>query len=95
MDQVSEKGSHVYHIFALKVENRENVEHIFNDLKISYGFHYPRAIHQNKAYKDLIKSPVSLDSSENLASQTISLPIFPNQTESEIERVINAVKLIK
>jgi dTDP-4-amino-4,6-dideoxygalactose transaminase len=95
MDQVSKNGSHVYHIFALKVENRENVEQIFNDFKISYGFHYPRAIHQNKAYKDLTKTPVSLDNSEKLASQTISLPIFPNQTESEIERVINAVKLIK
>jgi dTDP-4-amino-4,6-dideoxygalactose transaminase len=94
MDQVSKNGSHVYHIFALKVENRESVEQIFNDSKISYGFHYPRAIHQNKAYKDLIKTPVSLDNSEKLASQTISLPIFPNQTESEIERVINAVKLI-
>ena len=95
MDQVSKKGSHVYHIFALKVENRESVEQIFNDSKISYGFHYPRAIHQNKAYKDLIKMPVSLDNSEKLASETISLPIFPSQTESEIERVINAVKLIK
>lgn len=95
MDQVSEKGSHVYHIFALNVENRESAEQIFNNSKISYGFHYPRAIHQNKAYKDLIKTPVSLDNSEKLARQTISLPIFPNQTESEIERVINAVKLIK
>ena len=95
MDQVSEKGSHVYHIFALKLENRESVEKIFSDSKISYGFHYPRAIHQNKAYKEVIKTPVSLVNSEKLASQTISLPIFPNQTESEIERVINAVKLIK
>jgi dTDP-4-amino-4,6-dideoxygalactose transaminase len=95
MDQVSEKGSHVYHIFALKVENRESVEQIFNNSKISYGFHYPRAIHQNKAYTKLIKTPVSLDKSEKLASQTISLPIFPSQNESEIERVINAVKLIK
>lgn len=95
MDQVSEKGSHVYHIFALKVEDRESVEKIFNDSKISYGFHYPRAIHQNKAYAALIKTPVSLDNSEKLASQTISLPIFPSQNESEIERVIYAVKLIK
>lgn len=95
MDQVSEKGSHVYHIFALKVENRAGVEEIFNNSKISYGFHYPRAIHQNKAYAEVIKTPVSLENSERLASQTISLPIFPRQSESEIERVINAVKLIK
>jgi dTDP-4-amino-4,6-dideoxygalactose transaminase len=95
MDQVSQKGSHVFHIFALKVENRESVEQIFNDLKISYAFHYPRAIHQNKAYIEFIKTPVLLKNSEKLASQTISLPIFPNQTESEIERVINAVNLIE
>ena len=95
MNQVSEKGSHVYHIFALKVESRESVEKIFNDSRISYGFHYPRAIHQNRAYAELVKTPVSLDNSEKLASQTISLPIFPSQTESEIERVINAVNLIK
>ena len=95
MNQVSEKGSHVYHIFALKVESRESVEKIFNDSRISYGFHYPRAIHQNRAYAELVKTPVSLDNSEKLASQTISLPIFPVQTESEIERVIIAVNLIK
>jgi dTDP-4-amino-4,6-dideoxygalactose transaminase len=94
MDQVSELGSHVFHIFALKISNRSQAEAILSEYKISYGFHYPRAIHQNAAYVKSVRTPVPLRNSEKIADETISLPIFPSQTDFEIERVINAVAKI-
>jgi dTDP-4-amino-4,6-dideoxygalactose transaminase len=57
--------------------------------QIGFGFHYPRAIHQQSAYRERVKKPFGLSNSEYLANTTLSLPIFPGQSDFEIEMVID------
>lgn len=84
-------GSHVYHIFSVNANDRKAFCDHLTQNNIGFGLHYPRAIHQQPAYTDRVLKPVNLDNSEWLAGATVSLPIFPGQTDSEIERVIDAV----
>jgi dTDP-4-amino-4,6-dideoxygalactose transaminase len=91
MDRVSLQGSHVQHIFAITTPNRELFIRRFKELNIGYGLHYPNAIHQNLWYRDRVKVSGVLVNAEKFAERTLSLPIFPEQTEEEIERVIQVV----
>jgi dTDP-4-amino-4,6-dideoxygalactose transaminase len=91
METVSKKGSHVFHIFALNVINRNQATKILDDKGISFGFHYPTAIHQNLAFRSRVKIRVKLSQSEKLSKETLSLPIFPKMTQEEIGRVLDAV----
>ena len=54
--------------------------------KIEVGIHY-RPIHQMTLYKNLAELPIT----ENIGEKIISLPLHPNLTDEEIERVIDAV----
>lgn len=91
MKPISQGSSHVYHIFSIIVRNREEFcDHLIQN-KIGFGFHYPKAIHQQPAYSNKLIKLISLENSEWLAKSTVSLPIFPGQTHEEIERVIEVV----
>lgn len=88
MKPIDHGSSHVYHIFSIVTSNRaEFCEHLIQN-KIGFGFHYPKAIHQQPAYFSKIVKPVALTNSEWLANSTLSLPIFPGQTHEEIEKVV-------
>jgi dTDP-4-amino-4,6-dideoxygalactose transaminase len=89
MKPISEDGSHVFHIFSIVVNNRTEFCHKMTQNQIGFGFHYPRAIHQQSAYRERVKKPFGLSNSEYLANTTLSLPIFPGQSDFEIEMVID------
>jgi dTDP-4-amino-4,6-dideoxygalactose transaminase len=91
MKRIGDGSSHVYHIFSIVVADREKFcDHLAKN-EIGFGFHYPKAIHQQPAFIDKTLTPMSLSNSEYLARTTISLPIFPGQTDFEIDRVIEIV----
>jgi dTDP-4-amino-4,6-dideoxygalactose transaminase len=91
MMPISEKGTHVYHIFSIVVNNRAEFCDHLNLNQIGFGFHYPKAIHQQPAYSNRILKPAALENSEWLANSTVSIPIFPGQTHEEINRVVEVI----
>lgn len=91
MKPITQESSHVFHIFSIRVKNREEFCDHLNQNKIGFGFHYPRAIHEQPAYASQVSTPTSLSNAEHLARTTISLPLFPGQTDSEINKVIEIV----
>ena len=85
-------GSHVYHLFVVKLKKREELIKRFEASKIQYGLHYPVAIHQMECYRSYHWSKKSLPLAEQYASQGISLPIFPEITKEEMDKVVEAVR---
>ena len=75
-----------YHLYWILVKNREQFIKKMTAKKIEVGIHY-RPIHQMTLYKNLAELPIT----ENIGEKIISLPLHPNLTDEEIERVIDAV----
>ena len=91
MKSVDEKGSHVNHIYSISIRSRDEFCKLLSQNQIGFGFHYPRAIHQQPAYRNKVLTPVALSNSELLASRTVSIPMFPGMTDFETQRVIEVV----
>ena len=83
---------HVYHVYAIRVEERDEVTRFLNERAIQCAVHYPVPIHLQKAYQDLGYKTGSLPISEQIARQFISLPMFPELTEAQINMVVLATK---
>jgi dTDP-4-amino-4,6-dideoxygalactose transaminase len=83
---------HVYHVYAIRVEERDEVTRFLNERAIQCAVHYPIPIHLQKAYQDLGYKTGSLPISEQIARQFISLPMFPELTEAQINMVVLATK---
>jgi dTDP-4-amino-4,6-dideoxygalactose transaminase len=82
---------HVFHIYALQTPARDQLLKTLVEQGIGAGLHYPFAIHQLPAYQDLGYQAGDFPHSEQAAAQEVSLPIYPELTEEQIQQVAAAV----
>ena len=75
-----------YHLYWILVKNRSKFIKKMNENGIEVGIHY-KPVHQMTLYKDSTKLPIT----ENMGNQIISLPIHPNLTNTNIEKIIHNV----
>jgi dTDP-4-amino-4,6-dideoxygalactose transaminase len=88
-EKLKKIDDHVYHIYEIRVTNRLRAIEKLDKLGISWGIHYPKNIPSTPAYQHLRVD--QYPNSEKFAAETISLPLFPEMTLIEQERVISAV----
>lgn len=78
----------VYHLYVVRVGNRDHIQSRLTQAGIGTGIHYPIPIHLQKAYADLGYQKGDLPVTERLASHILSLPMFPQLEEQEQRRVV-------
>jgi len=83
---------HVYHIFAIRMKNRDSVIEALKEKDVHCGIHYPTPIHLQGAYKDLGYGPGSFPVAEACVQELISLPMFPELTEEQVERACEEIR---
>jgi dTDP-3-amino-3,4,6-trideoxy-alpha-D-glucose transaminase len=85
------EADHVYHLFVVRTEARDELREHLSRHGVASAVHYPEPIHLTGAYEHLGLGAGSLPVSESLAGQICSLPLFPSMTEDELEQVAAAV----
>jgi dTDP-4-amino-4,6-dideoxygalactose transaminase len=83
---------HVYHVYAVRVKERDKVMQSLADKGIGCGVHYPVPIHLQEAYRSLGHKKGAFPIAERTAEEFISLPMFPELTQAQLELVVEAVK---
>lgn len=78
---------HVYHIYALRVSQRDRVLRELGERGIGCGIHYPVPVHLQAAYRQLGHQPGDFPVAERCASELLSLPMFPELTDEQVESV--------
>jgi dTDP-4-amino-4,6-dideoxygalactose transaminase len=86
-------STHVYHIFNIRTKHRDKLQEHLKKQGIQTAIHYPIPVHLQQAYKFLNLKGGDLPVTEELASTSLSLPLFPGLTEDEQNKVISAVKI--
>jgi dTDP-4-amino-4,6-dideoxygalactose transaminase len=84
-------ANHVYHIYAIRVKERDNLISYLNDRGISCGIHYPIPIHLQKAYSFMNLKNGRFPVSEACAAELVSLPIYPELTEQQVSHIIDSI----
>jgi dTDP-4-amino-4,6-dideoxygalactose transaminase len=82
---------HVYHVYAVRLSQRDSTRAALQAAGIQTGVHYPIPIHLQPAHTDLGYRPGDFPVSEQAASQVLSLPMFPELTREQVEDVAAAV----
>ena len=75
----------VYHLYVVRVQNRDQLQAHLSQAHIGTGIHYPICLHLQKAYEHLGYTQGSFPVSEKAASEILSLPMYP-QLENEAQR---------
>jgi dTDP-4-amino-4,6-dideoxygalactose transaminase len=82
----------VYHLFVIRVANRDRVRERLTAAGIATAIHYPTPIHLQRAYASLGQGPGSCPVAERAATEMISLPMYPDLTEAQIDEVVAALR---
>ncbi|PVG81731.1 erythromycin biosynthesis sensory transduction protein eryC1 [Nocardioides gansuensis] len=84
-------GRHVWHLYVVRVRDRDNVLASLARAGIGAGVHYPTPVHLTPAYQDLDLGPGSAPVAERAAGEILSLPMYPHLTERMQERVVDVL----
>jgi len=82
---------HVYHVYAVLTPERKQFMASLAERGVQTGIHYPTPVHLLPAYADLQYKAGDFPVSEKVAAQEVSLPMFPELSEEQIEEVSKAV----
>ncbi len=88
---VSDFSNHVWHIFALRTEKRDEFQRYLSENGIGTTIHYPKAIHLQEAYKELNINKGALPIAEKIADEVISIPMWYGMKDAEIEYIVEKV----
>ena len=82
----------VYHLYVVRVQDREALQARLAEAGIGTGIHYPIPLHQQKAYQQLGYKTGDFPVTERVAGEIVSLPMFPQLSHTQQAEVVAAVK---
>ena len=82
---------HVYHVYAIRVADRERVQASLTTKGIQTGIHYPVPVHLQPAYESLGYKAGEFPESERAAREVLSLPMYPELSEAQQDEVARAI----
>ena len=81
---------HVFHLYVVEVPNRESFQARLAAAGVGTLVHYPEPIHGHPPYRRLGEGTVRLSVAEGLARRIVSLPLYPELRDEEVEHVANS-----
>ena len=81
----------VWHVYAVEVDDRDAVRDRLRGMGVATGVHYPTPIHLQPAYTHLGRGPGAFPEAERSAARTLSLPMFPELSDAQVDRIVEAL----
>lgn len=92
---VMDGNQHVWHIFAIRCNNRDVLEKYLNDKNIGFNKHYPIPMHLQKCYKDLGFTQGDFPIAEEISKTQLSIPMYYGMEEGHIDYLIDTLNNFK
>jgi dTDP-4-amino-4,6-dideoxygalactose transaminase len=82
----------VYHLYVLRVQDRDALQRELTQAGIGTGVHYPTPVHLQKAYTWLGYAQGDLPAAERAAAEILSLPMYPQLTFEQLDQVVKVLQ---
>lgn len=91
---VASYGVPVFHLYVVRVQNRDALLDALGKRGVACGIHYPKPVHLQQAYAHLGLKRGSFPITESCADEILSLPMFPELTPAQVETVARELKAL-
>lgn len=89
---VADGNEPVWHLFVVRHPRRDQVRERMDKAGIGVGIHYPVPLHLQPAYRYLGHTKGAFPVAEELGATCLSLPLYPELTEAQVDRVVGALR---
>jgi len=86
-------SDHVYHLYVIQLQERDRLREFLKEKRIQAMVHYPVPVHLQPGYKSAVRVFEKLETTERIAGEILSLPMYPELSESEQKSVMDTVKM--
>lgn len=83
---------HAMHLYVIESVNRDEFSQYMAEQGIATAKHYPSAVHQQPAYQGRIKGSETLPNTEAFYNTILTIPLYPQMTDEQVDRVCHALK---
>jgi dTDP-4-amino-4,6-dideoxygalactose transaminase len=83
---------HVFHLFSIRAPRRDALKDFLQNKGIPTGLHYPAPLHLQKAFNYLDHREGDFPVSEQLARETLSLPLYPHMVPESVDTIVAAIR---
>ncbi|HSE30660.1 MAG TPA: DegT/DnrJ/EryC1/StrS family aminotransferase [Pyrinomonadaceae bacterium] len=90
---VNPNATPVWHLFVVRTPDRESLQQRLKGSGIATGIHYPVPLHLQPAYEHRQIPLGTLPVTERVSSEVLSLPMYPELTAAQLERVLDALSM--
>lgn len=90
--KVAQDCVHTYHQYTIQLEERDEIIEFLKEKGISSRIYYPVPLHLQPCYKDLGYTEGSFPISENAVKKVVSLPVYPELTNEQVDYIIGSVE---
>jgi dTDP-4-amino-4,6-dideoxygalactose transaminase len=90
---VAENCTHVYHIYVIRTDRRNELQDFLNSKGIGTLIHYPVPPHMQKAYAEMGYKKGDFPLAETIAETCLSIPLYPGLSDTEITYITDNIKL--
>lgn len=91
----TDEFEHIYHVFVIRCDKRDELERYLNDNGIGTVKHYPIPMHEQECYKDLGIKHGELPIAEEISRTVLSIPMYYGMTDEEVNYVIDMINKFK
>jgi dTDP-4-amino-4,6-dideoxygalactose transaminase len=88
-------AKHVYHLYVIRVGERDMLREELKSNDIATGIHYPISLHLQPAYNYLGYKRGDFPVAEECSQKILSLPMFAELTDEQIEKIVEWIKYFK
>ena len=92
LPEVRSAAEHVFHLYVVRVRHREALMASLKDSGIHPGIHYPVPVHRQEAYQRRIRTAASMQVTDALALDVLSLPMYPELAPGQVAEVVHALE---
>lgn len=83
-------GLHIYHQYTILSERRAEIQRALTEAGIASAVYYPIPLHRQEVFREECNN-LSLPVSEKSAEQVLSLPIYPELTQAQVDQVVEVI----
>ncbi|MCB1757181.1 MAG: DegT/DnrJ/EryC1/StrS family aminotransferase, partial [Gammaproteobacteria bacterium] len=94
MPTEADKVYHVYHQYTLLTDKRAEIQAALKENDIASAIYYPVPLHKQQAIRKHSKGEVSMPITESISEQCLSLPIYPELPDADIDRICDIIKQV-
>jgi len=92
LPEPSRNGSHVYCLYTIRCERRDELGAWLREHRIGFDAYYPLPLHLQEAYRGLGYQEGDLPNAERLSRECLSIPIYPELTADQVDQVADVIQ---